>query len=190
LQRAASLQRLASGPASASARSPKTTNRDIQAPPRSSAPSQRTAPGSFAKAVKSNGNGANGNSHGANGNGHKLTSSAVRPKPEPKILFQKFFKSVGPRTYAAQVKELANGNHLLVLTEGKRDPKTQEVRKTRVFVFGEDFTALFRLLHETATFIRANPIPEEIRQRRASFWAKKNRTTGSQAPEPDSDDDE
>jgi hypothetical protein len=42
-------------------------------------------------------------------------------KPEPKILFQKFFKSLGPRTYAAQVKELANGNQMLVLTEGKRD---------------------------------------------------------------------
>ena len=35
------------------------------------------------------------------------------PKPEPTILFQKFFKSVGPRTYAAQVKEAANGNHFV-----------------------------------------------------------------------------
>ena len=48
------------------------------------------------------------------------------PKPEPKILFQQFFKSVGPRTYAAQVKQAANGNHFLVLTEGKRDDKTNE----------------------------------------------------------------
>ena len=62
-------------------------------------------------------------------------------KPEPKILFQKFFHSVGPRTYAAQVKELPNRNHLLVLTEGKRDRETGEVRKTRLFVYGEDFSA-------------------------------------------------
>ena len=95
-------------------------------------------------------------------------------KPEPKILFQKFFKSVGPRTYAAQVKELANGNQMLVLTEGKRDPETGEVRKTRLFVYAEDFTAFFRMLHETAGYLRANPLPEEIRQRRAKFWAKKS----------------
>jgi hypothetical protein len=95
-------------------------------------------------------------------------------KPEPKILFQKFFKSVGPRTYAAQVKELANGNQMLVLTEGKRDPETGEVRKIRLFVYAEDFTAFFRMLHETAGYLRANPLPEEIRQRRAKFWAKKS----------------
>ncbi len=96
-------------------------------------------------------------------------------KPEPKILFQKFFKSVGPRTYAAQVKELSNGNHLLVLTEGKRDEQTGEVRKTRLFIYGEDFSAFFRLLHETATFIRANPLSEEIRKHREKFWARKAR---------------
>src|SRR5947208_354484 len=60
-------------------------------------------------------------------------------KPEAKILFQKFFKSVGPRTYAAQIKEAHNGNHFLVLTEGKRDEATNEVRKTRIFIFSEDF---------------------------------------------------
>jgi hypothetical protein len=98
-------------------------------------------------------------------------------KPEPKILFQKYFKSVGPRTYAAQVKELANGNHLLVLTEGKRDPESGDVRKTRLFVFGEDILSFFRLLHETAGFIRANPLPEEVKKRREKFWAKKNRET-------------
>ena len=41
-------------------------------------------------------------------------------KPEPKILFQKFFHSVGPRTYASQVKELPNRNHLLVLLKHSR----------------------------------------------------------------------
>ena len=96
-------------------------------------------------------------------------------KPEPKIIFQKYFKSVGTRTYASQVKELPNGNHLLVLTEGKRDQETGELRKSRVFIYGEDFTSFFRLLHETAAFIRANPLPEEVRKRRERFWAKKAR---------------
>lgn len=105
-------------------------------------------------------------------------------KPEHKVLFQKFFKSVGTRTYAAQIKELTNGNHLLVLTEAKRDPQTDEVRKTRLFVFGEDFSAFFRLLHETATFIRANPLDEEVRKRRERFWAKKNRQTRNNAQPP------
>jgi Protein of unknown function (DUF3276) len=94
-------------------------------------------------------------------------------KAEPKILFQKYFHSVGPRTYAAQVKELSNGNHLLVLTEGKRDKATGEVRKIRLFIYGEDFVSFFRLLHETAGYIRGNPVPEEIRRKRAKFWAKR-----------------
>jgi hypothetical protein len=94
-------------------------------------------------------------------------------KAEPKILFQKYFHSVGPRTYAAQVKELSNGNHLLVLTEGKRDKATGEVRKIRLFIYGEDFVSFFRLLHETAGYIRGNPLPEEIRRKRAKFWAKR-----------------
>jgi len=104
-------------------------------------------------------------------------------KPEPKILFQKFFHSVGPRTYAAQVKELPNRNHLLVLTEGKRDRETGEVRKTQLFVYGEDFSAFFRLLHETAGFIRANPLSEEIRRKRGKFWAKKNRENSGKISE-------
>jgi hypothetical protein len=89
---------------------------------------------------------------------------------EAKILFQNFFKSVGPRTYAAQLKEAGNGNHFLVLTEGKRDKKTAEVRKTRLFVFSEDFPAFFKLIHETAAFVQAHPVSEEVRQRQAEFW--------------------
>jgi len=104
-----------------------------------------------------------------NGNAQK------KVKPEPKVLFQKFFKSIGPRTYGAQVKELSNGNHLLVLGEGKRDEQTGEVHKSRLFIYGEDFTAFFRMLHETATFIRANPLSEEFRKRREKFWARKHR---------------
>jgi hypothetical protein len=110
-----------------------------------------------------------------NGNGRVVPPAKSIAKPEAKILFQKYFRSVGPRTYAAQVKELGNGNHLLVLTEGKRDAESGEVKKTRLLVFGEDFSAFFKLLHETATFIRANPLSEEIRQRRGRFWAKKNK---------------
>jgi len=94
------------------------------------------------------------------------------PKPEPDVLFQSYFKSVGPRTYAAQVKRAGNGNHFLVLTEGKRDEKTDEVRKTRLFVFSEDFPAFFRLVQEAAVFIRANPVPEEVKKKRESFWAR------------------
>ena len=103
-----------------------------------------------------------------------------KPKQEPIILFQKFFKSVGPRTYAAQVKELANGNHLLVLTEGKRDEQTGEVRKTRLFLYGEDFTEFFKMLHETAAFLRANPVPDSVRQRREKFWSRKTQPSSAQ----------
>ena len=99
-------------------------------------------------------------------------TDAQRPA-EQKILFQKFFKSVGPRTYAAQVKEANNGNHFLVLTEGKRDDATGDVRKTRLFVFSEDFAEFFDLLEQTARFIKAHPVPEEVEQRRRRFWAKK-----------------
>src|SRR3989442_15869148 len=87
------------------------------------------------------------------------------------ILFQQFFKSVGPRTYAAQVKRAGNGNHYLVLTEGKRDEKTDEVRKTRLFVFSEDFGEFFRLLQATAQFIKANPVPDGVKKKRDQFWA-------------------
>lgn len=95
-------------------------------------------------------------------------------KPEPEILFQKYFKSVGPRTYAAQLKRAGNGNHFLVLTEGKRDENTDEIKKTRLFIFSEDFVEFFKMLHETAKFIRENPVPEEVRRRRNKFWEKKN----------------
>jgi hypothetical protein len=95
-------------------------------------------------------------------------------KPDQKILFQNYFRSVGPRTYAAQVKEASNGNHFLVLTEGKRDPKTDELRKTKLLVFSEDFEAFFKMCDEAARFIKANPVPPEIRRRQQNFWAKRN----------------
>ena len=103
---------------------------------------------------------------------------AKADKPEHEILFQTYFKSVGPRTYAAQVKKASNDNHYLVLTEGKRDEKTGEVRKARLFVYSEDFVAFFRMLQDTAQFIRANPVPDEVKKRRDRFWTKKNAGEG------------
>lgn len=97
------------------------------------------------------------------------------PRPEPRILFQNYFKSVGPRTYAAQVKEASNGNHFVVLTESKRDEKSDQPRMTRLFVFSEDFVEFFKLIKETAEFIKSHPVPEQIRRKRSEFWSKQNR---------------
>ena len=96
------------------------------------------------------------------------------PKPEPVILFQQFFKSVGPRTYAAQVKRAANGNHFLVLTEGKRDEKTNELRKSRLFIYSEDFSAFYKLIKASAEFVVANPVPDAVKAKRAKVWSKGN----------------
>lgn len=93
-------------------------------------------------------------------------------KPPEVILFQQFFKSVGPRTYVAQIKQASNGNHYLILTEGRRDDKTGEVRKTRLLVFSEDFVPFFKLLHETAVHLREHPVPPEVRQARQRFWSR------------------
>lgn len=111
----------------------------------------------------------NGGQRSWGGSGPKRFS---KPKVEPKILFQTFFKSVGPRTYAAQVKEAGNGNHFIVLTEGKRDDKTGEVKKCRLFVYSEDFAAFFRMLKETADHVKANPVPAEVKAKRARYWQK------------------
>jgi hypothetical protein len=100
-------------------------------------------------------------------------SGSGSAKAEPKILFQDFFKSVGPRTYAAQVKQAGNGNHFLVLTEGKRDEKTGDIRKTRLFVFSEDFDAFFKLVERASAHIKSHPVPIEVRKKRQNFWAKK-----------------
>jgi hypothetical protein len=133
-------------------------------PTRHNAPAQPTAP--------------------TNGNGHSKAAAAAgaTEKGEVKILFQKNFKSVGPRSYSAQIKEATNGNHVLILTEGKRDSETDEVKKTKVFVYSEDFGTFFRMLHETAQWIRMNPVPEEIKRRRQRFWAKHN-AAGDSEPE-------
>jgi len=101
------------------------------------------------------------------------------------ILFQQYFKSANPqRTYAAQVKKANNSNHYLVLTEGKRDDSTGEIRKTRVFLYGEDFIDFFKMLQSTAQFIRANPVPDEVRKKRDRLWAKKNAEPAPPRPGP------
>ena len=102
----------------------------------------------------------------------RASRDASAPKPAPKILFQSYFKSVGPRTYAAQLKQAANGNHFLVLTEGKRDDGSEDVRKTRLFIFSEDFVEFFKLMKQTAEFIKVNPVPAKVKQKREKFWAK------------------
>jgi tRNA A37 N6-isopentenylltransferase MiaA len=102
--------------------------------------------------------------------------ASSKPKAEPKIIHQAFFKSVGPRTYAAQIKEIANGNHLLVLTEGKRDEQTNEVRKTRLFVYAEDFPEMFKMLDEARAYIEAHPVSKAAQAKRQKFWEKQNKT--------------
>ncbi len=101
--------------------------------------------------------------------------------PDP-ILFQTYFKSVGPRTYAAQLKRAGNGNQYLVFTEGKRDKVTDEVRKTSLYVFSEDFVSFFKLLKETAEYVKAHPLSAEMVQKRARFWQKQNETPGTAKP--------
>ncbi len=117
-------------------------------------------------------------SSGGSAPAQRKSSTQTGPKPEPKILFQKYFKSVGPRTYAAQVKEAGNGNHFLVLTEGKRDDKTGDLRRISLLVFSEDFPAFFELVEQAQQFIAANPVPQEVRKKREEFWSKQQRATG------------
>ncbi|HZK82911.1 MAG TPA: DUF3276 family protein [Humisphaera sp.] len=96
------------------------------------------------------------------------------PAKEHEILFQNWFKSVGPRTYAVQVKKANNGNHYLVLTEGKRDEATGEVRKSRFFLYSEDFVEFFKMMQKTAVFIREHPVPADVKRRQDRKWAKAN----------------
>ena len=91
--------------------------------------------------------------------GSNLADRRAETQDHP-VLFQQFFKS-GSRTYAAQVKQASNGKPFLVLTEGKRDPKTNDVKKSKLFVFCEDLTEFFRLLQETATFLR--PLRQQMK---------------------------
>jgi hypothetical protein len=106
------------------------------------------------------------------------TKKPIEPGEQP-ILFQKFFKSVGPRTYAAQVKRANNGNQFLVMTEGKRDKGSDEVRKTKLFVFSEDFDAFLSMVNEVGNWLKAHPLPPDVRKRRQRYWAKNDATPGT-----------
>jgi hypothetical protein len=123
--------------------------------------------------------GPSGRSGGPPRRGKRPGADSKAPAAEHEILFQKFFKSVGPRTYAAQVKRANNGNHYLVLTEGKRDEASDEVRKTRLFVYSEDFVEFFRLIKSAAEFVKANPLPADVRQKREKFWQKQPAGSGA-----------
>jgi hypothetical protein len=103
-----------------------------------------------------------------------VQSPVQGPKPEPKILFQSYFKSKGPRTYAAQVKEAGNGNHFILLTEGKRDKKTDELKKMSIILFSEDFREFFKLLASVDQFVQKNPVPPEVANRQAAIWRKRS----------------
>ncbi|MFT3788103.1 MAG: DUF3276 family protein [Tepidisphaeraceae bacterium] len=94
-------------------------------------------------------------------------------KPDP-ILYQSWFKSVNPqRTYATQIKRARNGNRYAVVTEGKRDKQTGELKKISVYVYEEDFEALLGLFAQLADWVKKHPTPPDLRRRRAAFWAKK-----------------
>src|SRR5688500_13748728 len=115
-------------------------------------------------------------SHARNGTpaaSSRSSAAAAAAAKEPKILFQKYFKSIGTRSYAAHLKENDKGNQFLVLTESKRDPASGETKKTKVFVYSEDFAQYFRMLHETAQFIKAHPVSEEVKLKRQRYWARK-----------------
>ena len=93
------------------------------------------------------------------------------PKQDAKILFQTYFKSVGPADDAAQLKQAGNGNHFLVFTEGSGDHKTGDLRKISLFLFSEDFENFFRLMCGTQVFASC----QEVQQQRQKFWAKQSK---------------
>jgi hypothetical protein len=70
------------------------------------------------------------------------------------------------------LKQAGNGNHFLVFTEGKRDEKTGDLRKASLYLFSEDFENFFKLMHEAEQFVRAHPVPAEVRQKRQKFWSR------------------
>lgn len=77
---------------------------------------------------------------------------------EKPVVFQKYFKN-GHRTYASQVKLSQNGKKYLVLTEGHRDPETDEVKKHTLIVFEQDLKQFFSMMQETVVYLRANRDP-------------------------------
>jgi Protein of unknown function (DUF3276) len=105
-------------------------------------------------------------------------------KTPPRVLFRRDFKSVGPRSYGAEVKEASNGNHFLVLSETKPAKDTGEMRQHSIFIFSEDFDAYWNLLRDAARFIKDNPMPEAKRRERQAFWKDKPRQPQAAAARP------
>lgn len=85
------------------------------------------------------------------------TSTGAENGEKP-IIFQQYFKN-GNRTYASQVKISQIGKKYLVLTEGRRDPKTQELKKHTICVFEQDFKQFFAILQETVLYLRSAKDP-------------------------------
>jgi len=92
------------------------------------------------------------NGTGASSRSASASAAATGAAKEPRILFQKHFKSIGTRTYAAQVKENDKGNHFLVLAPGsvifeaQADPvlyKFEETHAHKDLVEGVQFSEVF-----------------------------------------------
>jgi hypothetical protein len=88
-------------------------------------------------------------------NGERVNPPDHNATQDRPILYQKYFKS-GNKTYASQVKLSNNGKKYLVLTEGYRDPDTQEVKKHYMRVFESDLKEFFSMLQETVVYLRAH----------------------------------
>jgi hypothetical protein len=88
-------------------------------------------------------------------NGERVNLPDHNAAQDRPILYQKFFKS-GNKTYASQVKLGNNGKKYLVLTEGYRDPDTQEVKKHYMRVFENDLKEFFSMLQETVVYLRTH----------------------------------
>jgi len=71
-----------------------------------------------------------------------------------------------------------NGNHYIVLTEGRRDKQSGEIRKMRLNVFSEDFESFFNLLRDAAHFIKDHPLPPEFVEARKKFWSNAGKRRG------------
>lgn len=88
-------------------------------------------------------------------NGERVNLSENHASQERPILYQKYFKN-GHKTYASQLKLGNNGKKYLVLTEGYRDPDTQELKKHYIRVFESDLKEFFAMLQETVVYLRTH----------------------------------
>jgi hypothetical protein len=55
------------------------------------------------------------------------------------------------------------------------------VRKTRIFVYGEDFDSFIDLLRHAAVWIKQHPVSDEFKQKRRQFWQKRQRGASDRA---------